>query len=112
MNDVWKLPLAYAYTNPTLLNLWGVENDCTLQEERDIIGTPPLSPAGEEVGVFLVELKHEGNCFVFFQSARSLIGEEGTLTTRPAVAPIDNVQYFIWELHLYDQCVPLVDAYL
>lgn len=40
----WKLPsLAYAFTNPMVLNVWVEVNKCTLQEETEVIGMHPQS---------------------------------------------------------------------
>lgn len=37
MTGVWESS-AHAYTNPRLLDLWEVVDECTLQQKEDIIG--------------------------------------------------------------------------
>lgn len=46
MTGTWKHLLAHAYTNPMFLHLSGIVNECTLQEEREIIGIYPRSLCG------------------------------------------------------------------
>lgn len=40
-SGMWKLPLAHANTIPMLLHVSGLMNECTCQEEGEIIGTLP-----------------------------------------------------------------------